>query len=120
MGKKVYTSGAMPSDLARPQSAGMPLDVLHQPLGPPTADDTARIKAACYVRHETDRDELWDALGLGDVIDGRRRALGLPVPEPDRSPACPTCGAASEVPCRSAGGGKLKNWHLSRRRLADG
>ena len=82
MGRKVYGSGLSASDLAetrKPQRRkGQSPAILRQHVSGPDLDDSHRVKAAVYVSEAEDRELLWDALGLGPMLDQRREQLGMP------------------------------------------
>jgi len=81
VGRKVYGSGLMASDLAEDrkpkQPRGQNSATLRQHVAGPEIDDGTRVKAA-LVMHGTGNADLWEALGLDEMLDSRRERLGLP------------------------------------------
>jgi hypothetical protein len=82
MGRKVYGSGLVASDLASDRQPnrrrGQSPATLKQHVSGPEIDDSTRVKAAVKVSGAEDRELLWEALGLDEMLDRRREQLGLP------------------------------------------
>jgi len=106
----------------RPEKAAPNLDVSGRLTHVLPSTYEQQIKAAVYVglKLKSDRDLLWEVLGLDEVVDGRRKLLGLSVaahrPE---DVVCPKCLAPEGSPCVSDGGVPLHGKHVARKRLIE-
>jgi len=111
MGKRVYTSGVAPSDLA--------LETTRKPAGrktnaadvtavkAPMVDEAMRAKAAANVRriYPGGADEVLDALGLLPPRPVKRTAVTFD---------CPTCGARAGAMCQDSNSSVMKRLHVAR------
>jgi hypothetical protein len=117
-----------PSDFALDRPEKAPHKVVNQLFdtgqmaSAPLINDEQRVKASWYLSH-TGNAELWEALGLDEYVNGRRRRLGVLVPgEPlPGGVACPSvnCLAPPDGPCVTAGGVPIRRRHVARVRLAE-
>jgi hypothetical protein len=119
MGKKVYSSGISASDLAdeRPRNQGTNMAQMSGRVSAPPIDDGTRAQAMVFT-HKTGNRDMWEALGLDEYADQRRRALGLLTGAEAAEPSCPDCESGPGESCKSERGRKLGQWHIARKRLA--